>query len=370
LPDTLKICHLSSVHSRYDVRIFHKECISLSKFYELCLVVADGKGDEIINGISIIDAGVRERSRIKRIINTAKKTYKKALEQNAHIYHFHDPELLPYGLKLKNKGYKVIYDIHEDVPRQILAKYWIPTPLRKLTSMLFEKYENRIAKKLSALVTATPTINRRFIKLNEWTVNINNFPFLPQQKHIKNSKSDAYICYVGGISHIRGISYLVESLQYMPHIRLKLAGSYIPETYRNQLISLKGWNQVDEMGYINREEIMLLIANSLAGIVTLLPTPNYIDSLPVKMFEYMSASVPVIASNFTLWQQIIEQNKCGICVNPEDPKQIAIAVLQLYNKPDLANEMGTNGYKAVCKTYNWQVEENKLVQLYSSLANA
>lgn len=95
--------------------------------------------------------------------------------------------------------------------------------------------------------------------------------------------------------------------------------------------------------------------------------PNYVDAQPNKMFEYMSAGLPVIASNFPLWKEIIEGNQCGICVNPLEPKEIAAAIDWLTQNPEAAEQMGKNGRKAVEEKYNWQNEEEKLINLYLCL---
>ena len=72
---------------------------------------------------------------------------------------------------------------------------------------------------------------------------------------------------------------------------------------------------------------------SLVGMVTLFPESNYIVSLPNKMFEYMAIGLPVIASNFPLWREIIEDNNCGICVDPLDSKAIRNAIQYLIDNP-------------------------------------
>ncbi len=366
----MRICHITSAHLSDDVRIFHKQCVSLAKNpdYEVFLLAAKGE-DKIVKSVRIKTLGAQNSAgRLYRMFKIVNELYWKALEIDADVYQIHDPELLRIALKLKKKGKIVVYDAHEDLPRQILAKHWIPKFLRKTLSFCFERYENFIAAKLSAIITATPFIGERFIKINPNTVNINNFPILAEtpESSIPTQK-EHYICYAGGISKVRGVSYLLDSLHYLPGIKLKLAGKYSPEAYREELMSKSTWSQVEELGYLGRQEVNNLIKNSLAGIVTLLPTPNYLDSLPIKMFEYMYAGVPVVASDFPLWKSIVEGNQCGICVDPRNAKAIAEACIYLQQNPEQAKQFGNNGKEAVLKKFNWSLEEQKLFDLYRQL---
>jgi len=77
--------------------------------------------------------------------------------------------------------------------------------------------------------------------------------------------------------------------------------------------------------------------------------------------------LPVIASNFPLWKEIVEGNNCGLTVDPMDPKAIAWAVEYLLERPELMEEMGRNGRNAVLEKYNWEKESIKLLNLYRSL---
>ena len=85
-----------------------------------------------------------------------------------------------------------------------------------------------------------------------------------------------------------------------------------------------------------------------------------------QMLEYMSAGIPVIASNFSFWQEIIEDAECGICVDPLNPEEIANAIQFIIVHPEEAEQMGKNGRRAVEEKYNWDIEEKKLLEFYKS----
>ncbi|MCO6499782.1 MAG: glycosyltransferase family 4 protein [Vicingus serpentipes] len=363
----IHICHLTSVHQTTDVRIFHKECSSLAKKYDVTLLVINGNND-FINDVKIIGVPVTYKNRRQRFTKAVNQLYKKAMEVDADIYHFHDPEILRIAKKLKRKGKKVIYDVHEDLPRQILSKPYINPIIKYPLSIFVEYFENKIASKLDGIITATPHIKERFLRVNKNTISINNFPILNELllNIDYNTKKENIICYVGGITKIRGIKEIVNSIESLD-LKLLIAGDFLENGLREEVCQLKGWRKVEELGFINRKEVKEVYAKSKLGLVTLHPVINYIEALPVKMFEYMAAGLPIIASNFPLWKSIIENNECGICVNPLNPKEIKEAIEYILNNPELASIMGRNGKKLVKEKYNWSIEENKLLNFYSSL---
>ena len=366
----IKICHISTVHPAFDVRIFHKECKTLlDAGYDVSFIVQHDK-EEIIEGIKIIPLP-RAKNRLNRMIFLPFKAYKLALKQKAEIYHFHDPELIFIGLLLKLKRKKVIYDIHEDVPRQILTKPYLKKYILYIISYLFEKFENLFARRFDFLIAATPHIRDRFLKINKNTIDINNFTLLKEMySKVQWEERENNIAYIGGITKIRGIIELVKALEYINiDINLYLAGDFEDKNLEQYVKSLNGWKKVKYYGYVERKGISKILKNSKIGIVTLHPTTNYFESLPVKMFEYLSAGIPVIASNFPLWKEIVEGNNCGICVDPQSPEEIAKAIEYLINRPEIAKQMGENGRKVVEEKYNWENERKRLLEVYSILVN-
>lgn len=360
-----KICHITTVHPRFDVRIFFKECLSLASTYIVYLIVADGKGDEVKNNIRIIDVSKGGTSRINRILFTTQRAYRKALDLDCDIYHFHDPEFLFSGFKLKLKGKKVIYDVHEDVPKQTLSKSYINPLLRQILSHLIKLTEKSISRRLSAIITVTHSINKRFSGFNKHCYIINNYPDLEKIK-ISSADSRSGICYIGNISSIRGIEQILQSLESIDTV-LHLAGAFDSEEFRKKLMTHKNWNKVNYYGVVDSEKAIDIIHNSLAGMVTYLPVPNHLEAQPNKMFEYMASGTPVIASDFPLWKEIIEVNNCGICVDPLDSESIAKAINYILKNADAAKLMGINGQNIVHEKYNWKTEKTKLLSLYASI---
>ncbi len=365
----IKVCILTSVHPPFDTRIFHKEAKSLARAgYDVTLIAQHDK-EEIIDGIRISPL-LKPKNRLERMTKTVWLTYRKALKINADVYHFHDPELMPVGLLLKRHGKRVIYDVHEDVPRQNLSKPYLPVAFRKPISLMIGALEAFSARRFDGVVTATPFINRRFLELGANAINVNNYPLVSELYAAENQwkNKEKIVCYVGGIGRIRGAFEMVEAIGKTKY-RLLLAGN-IETDIENVLQQIPGWRQVEALGFVNREGVRATAARSIAGLVLFHPEPNHINAQPNKMFEYMSAGIPVIASNFPLWKEIIEGAKCGICVDPLNPEDIAGAIQFIIDHPAEAEQMGKNGRRAVEEKYNWGMEEKKLLGLYSALAHA
>jgi glycosyltransferase involved in cell wall biosynthesis len=361
------ILHLTTVHNRVDVRIFHKQCCTLAAAgYQVTLLVADGLGAQTLQGVHIVDLGRRPPGRLVRMTLLPWRALREVLRRRPKVVHFHDPELLPIAWLLRKRGIQVIYDVHEDVPQQILAKYWLAPWLRAGVSNVFSKFETWVARQLRAVVVAAPPLLPRFVALGcTDAICVNNFPLLHEFPAPTGEKRRARtLAYIGGLTRARGLVQLVQALSLMPDVRLLLCGTFAHDGCEAACRALPGWSQVEFFGHVDRPAIQNVLATAEIGMVTLLPEPNYLVALPVKMFEYMAAGLPVVASNIALWQTIVETQRCGVTVNPADPAAIAQAVLALLQNPN-RSAMGARGREAVLSQYHWGCEAEKLLALYA-----
>jgi len=365
-----RVAHISSVHQRNDTRIYLKQCSSLAAAgYDVYLIVADGQGDAEIGDVKILDIGL-PKGRLQRMLISPGRLLKRALQIKATIYHLHDPELIPIGLRLRSAGKHVVFDSHEDVPQQLLSKPYLGPLSRRVLSSVFSVFERFTCRKFDAIVAATPFIRDKFLKINPRTVNINNYPMQGElSAESDEGEARTKVCYIGGIEAIRGAREIIRAMESVRSgTRLELAGSFSDSALRAEIRQYEGWGQVDECGVVDRAGVRAILGRSLAGLVTFLSAPNHIDAQPNKMFEYMSAGVPVIASHFPLWREIVEGNACGVCVDPSQPHEIAAAIDFFAENPDQVKIMGANGRRAVLDRYNWAMEEAKLLNLYESLS--
>jgi len=148
---------------------------------------------------------------------------------------------------------------------------------------------------------------------------------------------------------------------------LVLAGRFVTPEYEAEVRAMAGFERVRYLQPVPHEQVWGLYGECDAGLVCLLPLERYKVSLPVKMFEFMAAGLPVIASDFPFFRELVEGNGCGICVDPELPERIASAARRLAGDGGLVRQMGEMGRKAVFVKYNWEAEAQTLLGLYASL---
>lgn len=364
-----KICHISTAHPTFDTRIYHKECRTIAKSdYDVYLLIANDK-DEISDDVKIIHLP-RENGRLYRFLKKRKIALKKALEIDADIYHFHDPELIPIGVKLKKLGKKVIYDVHEDVPKQILTKEWLKSDIiRKLVSSIFNKYEKKAAKSFDRIVCVSDDIAKNF-NLNK-TVIVRNFPVISDIDSINAidmEKKTPVVIYAGGLTKIRGIKEIIQAMSFLKgEVRLWLLGKWENKSYEEECMKTKGWEYVDYFGLKPQKEAYSYMKKSDIGIVNFWPVDNHISALPNKPFEYMACELPMVMSDFEYWRNVFKG--CFLGVDPNKPRDIAGVIQNLLKDRKLMKKLGRNGREFVLSKYSWESEGKVLLNMYAELSD-
>ena len=380
--EKIHVCHITTLHPRDDARILHREIGSLRRMttLDLTLLVADGLGEQVLQAtegdISIIDLGIRKTNRFGRATVTQFQALLWLLRKRPDIVHIHDPELLITACVLRCLGRKVVFDSHEDLPKQIMAKEWIPTSIRGAVSTLISVIYRNFLGLLSNVVCATPSIAETIGTKN--CVVARNFPRLTdfsssqQKKSIDTTHSNnrVKLLYVGSISKDRGIETMLSLIHKLNQLgcsaELIVAGEW-NDGLRRECSKHEGWEYTTICGRVSRDEVAELLQAATLGMLLLSPTPNHLDALPVKLFEYCAAGLPIVASNYPMLESLVAGENTGICLPLEDISLMASEVAKLIQNEELRAEMSTNGISAVQSKWNWESEESRFLDMYEAL---
>jgi glycosyltransferase involved in cell wall biosynthesis len=373
----MKICILSSVHPCFDVRIFQKQARSLAEAgYEVTLVAIADFEERLVDGVRILGLP-RPRSPWLRPLNWW-CILTIARRERADLYHFHDPDLLIVGGLLRLlTGKPVIYDVHENYPQDILTKEWIPALLRRPFSALFRFFEDHAARWMDAVVVVNEQLAERFRGKSRVATVFNYSRLEPSRTNQGTGEQTPrrpipYFVYAGRISDDRGLHECVQALAHLEEHDVELLcagriGHVAEEGFKELLEGQRPHSRFKYLGLLPYEAIPPLLQDAAAGLLCFRPTPNNVLGTPNKLFEYMSAGIPVIASDFPFIREVVSEADCGLLVRPEDAEEIASAMKRILRDPNGAARWGRNGLQAVKERYNWQMEEQKLLSLYAEL---
>nr|WP_294811011.1 glycosyltransferase [uncultured Sphingomonas sp.] len=370
------VCHVISGYFRNDARVFLRQCKSLhNNGFDVTILTNDGAPDEISDGIRIFDCK-NPWPRWKTLLWAKQQFLQKALEIDADIYQLHSPELLPLGLALKKVGKKVVYDAHEDMPRHILEKEWLPYFSRKVISIAFEKYMLRALRDYDDIISPHSHVVASFRERLDKGVLIANFPLVAENWYFDQKEFIArgnVLCYSGTVYAYSNQEETVAALGAFEDLEYRIAG-YIDEEHGKRLFAMPNGHKVKFLGRLSRSDLHEFYRTSLIGTVIYDYKLNLGDRLGSygtnKVFEYMEAGLPFICTDYILWKDIIDRYDCGVCVPPGKPDEIEAAIAFLLEDRERTYRMGQNGRKAVLAEFNWSTEEKKYVALFRRLSTA
>ena len=365
-----KVVHLTSVHPPFDIRIFYKECRTLSRAGYEVVIIAPHDRDEVVDGIRI-RAVRKPRNRRERLTYTAWKIIKAALEEDADLYQFHDPELLPWAKLLQVLGKKVIFDMHENYAKSMLTKHWVNPGMRRFLFLLYSFVEYLLLMKMPVIY-----VEESYPKYSHIgpSTTVRNMPMLDEITNIRETKySIPTVGYIGDVSVERGTLTILKSLQVLKEQGVTVHWECIGDLDKNHEMDVLRFIQQHHLegirmrGYLPPMDGWRIISRCHVGLAVLLPLANYVESYPTKMFEYMALGLPVLVSNFRLYREVVERYRCGLTVDPEKPEELANAIRWLLEHAQESEKMGLRGIEATMSVFKWETEAQKLLDLYKSL---
>jgi glycosyltransferase involved in cell wall biosynthesis len=366
-----KIVHVTSVHRPLDVRVFEKYCKSLASHGAQVVLIAVQEHDEVREGV-VIRGVPRPANRLSRMTLTAWRVFREAWRQHPDLIHLHDPELVPWGNLLRLLRFVVVYDMHENVPKDMHSKSWLPVWLRWPVSFLIRMGERLWMAGMPVIFAEySYAADYRWVRRSQVILNMPRLESLPSPAAPGKELS---VGYIGAVSEDRGSLITLQALDLLRQRGLAVGwecvGPFAPADHIEQLrarVEQLGLTSVRFHGYVPSQQGWQRIQPCHVGLAVLLPRPYYIDCYPTKLFEYMAMGMPVVTSRFPLYQEVVERHDCGICVDPDSPVQLADAIEALLRDPTRARQQGERGRQAVLTQYNWNHEFEKLEQFYEQL---
>lgn len=373
----MKVCHITTVHPAKDTRIFYRMCQAVAKHdISVTLIAPDVFVDSLVQASRWNEQIGKTKSRLRRMLFA----FRASLEEKADIYHFHDPELIPLGLALKvfRRTSAVVYDVHEDYPSQMLVKYWIPKPLRRLVAWSIQAMNNIGSWCFDGIVTADPFVQKDF----EWgagrkTLLFYNFPSpkLFEEEFLADRPKEFDLVYIGGMSERSGMFVLFDALLLLRQQSIKprvgLAGYTDGE---------RGWQSLEE-GVRNRglgeqvtlkrripfSEVPNWICRGRIGLVSLQPIPKFMKNIPTKLFEYWTCGLPVIASDLPPIRPFVFEQKNGLLFKAAEAQDLARAIKYCLGNPLVCEQMGLYGRELVLARWHNDHQVGQLLQFYREI---
>lgn len=372
----MKICHITSAHKRYDARIFLRECVSLAKVpdNEVILVCCDGKPEELKEGIRIISYSsekMPKKARFKLLYNN-RSFIDYLLQLDADVYQFHDFELIEVGRKLARKSRNVIFDSHENWPgyvAELIAKPY--SWLYGIVVKLIGCYYKRILNNFKAIFSVSPNMVDELQKFTSTPVYmVPNYPFANGMVPSQHLDKKNIFVYQGTVYSISNQITVAKAIQNINDASYNIIGTISEQLkYNVQQTDING--KVEFTGWITPEELDNRMSECLAGIVVLDYAPACCGKEGQlgsnKIFEYMKMGLPVICTDFDLWQSmIIDKYQCGISIPPQNVEKMEEAMKYMISHKNEAFEMGRRGQRAIQEEFCWELYEREFVDRYES----
>jgi glycosyltransferase involved in cell wall biosynthesis len=370
---------------RPDTRVL-KEARSLVEHgYRVNVIAWDRQGeypavDEIIPGLTVqrvqdvpsgYGIGARQILPLRRFWHAAGEQMN---EYPPNLVHCHDFDTLLAGLSWgRRRGIPVIYDAHEHYAELVTPR--LKGPARRLLPGLIRRVERYAARRATAIITVDETLGSYYRSLNRRVLVLGHYPSrrlvdVPVQVF---TRPELNLLYHGRLSQDRGLESYLEILRLLRRAGvpadLHIAGAFTPKSDYELLLHFEPVLQqyIHQHNWVPYDHLPGLLTGADCGLALLQPLPRFLDALPVKMFEYMAAGLPVLASDFPAIRQVVEEAHCGALLAPDQPQQAAALLQSWWENPRVPQSLGRNGYQSVQERYNWETLGDRLVALYQTL---
>jgi glycosyltransferase involved in cell wall biosynthesis len=257
----------------------------------------------------------------------------------------------------------LLYDVHEDLPLQLASKVYLHPALRAPAARLAACLLRAARDLFTGFAPATEAIAEAWPA--DRTRVVHNYPKAlfdaaggPPRRPDPNR-----ILYVGGLSRVRGtvlaVAAVREARRQLPGLTLELIGWVMDRESERAIADAQAEGWCTHTPRLAPEALRARAAGAGVGLVTLLPAPSYLQSLPTKLFEYMAMGIPVLASDFPLWRPLVAGSGAGRMAAPE-PGPVAEALVAMCSDPALLRQCARAGWSAYRERFRWEAEARHL----------
>lgn len=248
-------------------------------------------------------------------------------------------------------------------------------PLRNLIIRHYLKYAHKIFSVSNALknalqqnkVSQNIKVIHNSIDVSKWqNVNKDDVQKFKDQHEIKNEK---IIFFGGRLSYAKGARQILKILtkdgrkfDNIDNIKVLVVGEN--KKFKNQFITdatkLSLENNLIFTGWLDENQMKLAYYAS-----DLIISPSIcFDTFVLVNLEAMACKKPVITTCLGGSKEVVKHNQTGYIINPYEVDKITKYVIRLLSHPELAQQMGENGYQRVIQEFTLEKQVNKLLKYY------
>jgi len=364
---TWDVCHVSSAHRWTDNRVHLREAATTATRHRTLLVAVDDPTTVPASGVDLVL--LPRRPRLPRMLWGSTSAVALAVRSGARVVHLHDHELAWSVPLLRALGRRVVFDAHEDLPEQVLSKTYLPVALRRAVAAV-SRVVVALASTSDHVVAATSVVARRFPAAK--TSVVHNYPRLRAEETaaVRVTARPLRAVYLGVVSEHRGSRVMAAAAlhdDFPAGWRIDVVGNHRPEAERGVFADAERAGTVAVHGLVSPETARDMLLSARVGVVVLQATPAYRQALATKMFEYLAAGMPVVASDFPLWRELLAPHDCALFVDPERPEELARALRRYADDAELLERHARNARRAAVEVFDWAREEPVLLGVYERL---
>jgi glycosyltransferase involved in cell wall biosynthesis len=261
---------------------------------------------------------------------------------------------------------KLVYDSHELFPE-------LPELVnRRLVKKIWSFLEKRLINKINLGLTVSPSIAEYYIKTYhvsfEVIKNVGKFRFDHELEDIQKNADIKIIMYQGALNVGRGIELAIQSMAFIDHAILIIAGTGDIEQKLKRLAAELGLEKkVRFTGRLSFDELWQYTRNADLGISLEEDLGlNYRYALPNKLFDYIQSRLPVIVSDLPEMKKIVGTYKIGEVLTQRLPENLAKIINRMFTI-DIPDGKYTTKLALAARELCWEKEEEKLRILFKQL---